>query len=179
MYRITSWLRLLWFIVLLLPGTPVFADLQYDLTPGVTDTSQDIFQLHRFMLYTCAVIGAGVFLVMFYSIFAHRKSKGHQSAHFHENTMVEIIWTVIPFIILIIMAIPATRVLKNMSDTSASALTVKITGRQWKWHYQYLEYDGDNTLALGFESQLSTPRTAYETPVRAAGLFPSRPLPAP
>lgn len=172
MHRTTIWLRPILAAALLVLGMPAFAELQFDLTPGVTEISQEVFRLHRIMLTTCAVIGLGVFLVMFYSIIKHRKSKGHKAAQFHESTVVEVIWTVIPFFILIAMAVPATRVLINMANTDESAVTIKITGLQWKWHYEYLEYEGDNSLELAFMSNLSTPRDQFETPVRAAGLFP-------
>jgi len=134
---------------------------QLDMTPGVTEISQQVFGLHRFMLYVCIAIGVGVFGVMFYSIFAHRKSKGVKPADFHESTLVEIIWTVIPFVILIVMAIPATRVLIAMSDTGDADLTVRVTGSQWKWHYEYLSYGDQKDVGLGFLSVLSTPRDQY------------------
>lgn len=109
---------------------------------------------------------------MFYSMFKHRKSKGHKAAHFHESTIVEVIWTVTPFIILIMMAIPATKLLIAMTDTSDSALTIKVTGSQWKWHYEYLTYEENNDISLAYYSVLTTPRDQIERPVRAAGLFP-------
>ncbi len=134
---------------------------QLDMTPGVTEISQEVFKLHRFMLYICIAIGVGVFGVMFYSIFHHRKSKGAQAADFHESTLVEVIWTVIPFVILIVMAVPATRVLVAMSDTGDADLTIRVTGSQWKWHYEYLSYEKDKDVGLGFYSVLSTPREQY------------------
>lgn len=136
--------------------------IQLDMTPGVTEISQKVFDLHRFMLYICIAIGIGVFGVMFYSIFHHRKSKGVKAADFHESTLVEVIWTVIPFIILIVMAIPATRVLIEMDDTGDAELTVRVTGSQWKWHYEYLSYGENKDVGLGFLSILSTPREQYE-----------------
>jgi len=152
---------------------PVFAiETEYDLTRGVTEVSEQIFGLHRLMLYWCIAIAVVVFSVMFYSIFKHRKSKGHKPAHFHESTMVEIIWTVIPFLILIFMAIPATKTLIFMDDTSDSALTIKATGHQWKWEYDYLAYEDDNNLKLNFFSNLKTPKEQFTTPIRASGLFP-------
>ncbi|HET8731851.1 MAG TPA: cytochrome c oxidase subunit II [Moraxellaceae bacterium] len=135
---------------------------QLDMTPGVTEISQEVFKLHRFMLWICIAIGVGVFSVMFYSILHHRKSKGVKPADFHESTVVEIIWTVIPFIILIVMAIPATRVLIQMSDTGKADLTIRVTGSQWKWHYEYLTYADNKDVGLGFYSVLSTPREQYE-----------------
>ena len=106
--------------------------------------------LNVFMLWVITIIGAGVFGVMFYSIFKHRKDKGHDAAHFHENTTVEILWTAIPIFIIIGMAIPATQVIIDYKDTSAPDITVKVTGYQWKWSYDYLEED------ISFYSQLST-----------------------
>lgn len=141
---------------------PAAMATQLDMTPGVTEISQQVFELHRFMLWICIVIGLGVFGVMFYSILHHRKSKGAKPADFHESTVVEIIWTVIPFIILIVMAVPATRVLIAMSDTGAADLTIRVTGSQWKWHYEYLTYDDNKDVGLGFLSVLSTPREQYE-----------------
>lgn len=142
-------------------ASSVFAT-QLDMTPGVTEISQQVFELHRLMLYICCAIGAGVFAVMFYSIFKHRKSKGVKPADFHESTLVEVIWTIIPFIILIVMAVPATRVLIAMNDSSEAELTVRVTGSQWKWHYEYLSYGKEKDVGLGFLSVLSTPRDQYE-----------------
>lgn len=142
---------------------------QFDMTPGVTDISHKVFELHRFMLYICAVIGAGVYGMMFYSIFAHRKSKGVKPADFHESTLVEVIWTVIPFVILIVMAIPATRVLIAMSDSGDADMTVRVTGSQWKWHYEYLSYGDQKDVGLAYLSVLNTPRDAYEH--QGKGLF--------
>lgn len=109
----------------------------FNLTRGVTQISEQVYELHMLIFYICCVIALVVFGVMFYSIIKHRKSKGAVAAHFHESTKVEIIWTVIPVLILIGMAIPATTTLMAMEDTSESDLTVKITGSQWKWHYSY------------------------------------------
>ncbi|MCY9804205.1 cytochrome c oxidase subunit II [Vibrio scophthalmi] len=108
-----------------------------NMTQGVTQISGQVYDLHMLIFYICCAIALIVFGAMFYSIFKHRKSKGAVAAHFHESTKVEIIWTVIPIIILIAMAIPATKTLVAMEDTTQSDLTVKITGSQWKWHYSY------------------------------------------
>ncbi|MCS0447617.1 cytochrome c oxidase subunit II [Vibrio diabolicus] len=113
----------------------------YNITKGVTAISGQVYELHMLIFYICCVIALIVFGVMFYSIFRHRKSKGAVAAHFHESTKVEIIWTVIPIIILVAMAIPATKTLVAMEDTSQSDITVKITGSQWKWHYSYFGED--------------------------------------
>src|SRR2546430_16918785 len=115
------------------------AALEYNLQPPVTPIGEQIFDLHVYIMWICVVIFVGVFAVMFYSIFAHRKSKGHQAAQFHENTVVEVIWTVIPFLILLFMAFPATKTILAMKDTTAPDLTVKVTGSQWKWSYDYLD----------------------------------------
>lgn len=135
---------------------------QLDMTPGVTDISLKVFELHRFMLYICMAIGTGVFGMMFYSIFAHRKSKGVKPADFHESTLVEVIWTIVPFIILIVMAIPATRVLIAMNDSGDADLSVRVTGSQWKWHYEYLSYGEQKDIGLSYLSVLTTPRDVYE-----------------
>lgn len=121
---------------------PLMADtMQLNMTPGVTAVSQNVYGLHMTILYICIAIGVVVFGVMFWAIFHHRKSKGAKPASFHESTKVEIIWTVIPFIILIAMAIPATKTLIAMEDSSKSDVTILVTGSQWKWHYNYFNQD--------------------------------------
>ena len=132
-----------------LPGGP--AVNQLDLHPPVTQIAANQQWLHYFMLVICAVIFVGVFGVMFYSILHHRKSKGAKSANFHESTTVEIVWTIVPFVIVILMALPATKVVVAMKDTSAADLTVKVTGIQWKWGYDYLKGEGEG---IGFLSTL-------------------------
>ena len=132
-----------------LPGGP--AVNQLDLHPPVTDIAADQRWLHYFMLVICTVIFLLVFGVMFYSIFKHRKSKGAKPANFHESTTVEIAWTIVPFIIVIGMALPATKVVVAMKDTSAADLTIKATGIQWKWGYDYLKGEGEG---IGFLSTL-------------------------
>ena len=132
-----------------LPGGP--AVNQLDLHPPVTDIAADQRWLHYFMLVICTVIFLLVFGVMFYSIFKHRKSKGAKPANFHESTTVEIAWTIVPFIIVIGMALPATKVVVAMKDTSAADLTIKATGIQWKWGYDYLKGEGEG---IGFVSTL-------------------------
>ncbi|WP_261904650.1 cytochrome c oxidase subunit II [Vibrio fortis] len=117
------------------------ATSEYNMTQGVTEISGKVYELHMLIFYICCAIAFVVFGVMFYSILRHRKSKGAVAAHFHESTKVEIIWTVIPIIILIAMAIPATKTLIAMEDTSQSDITIKITGSQWKWHYSYFGED--------------------------------------
>ncbi|MBE1276062.1 cytochrome c oxidase subunit II [Enterovibrio baiacu] len=112
-----------------------------NLTKGVTDISAQVYDLHMTILYICVAIGVVVFGVMFWSIIHHRKSKGAVAANFHESTKVEILWTLIPFLILIGMAVPATRVLLAMEDVSEPEITVQVTGSQWKWHYRYFDQD--------------------------------------
>ncbi|GEM76558.1 cytochrome c oxidase subunit II [Vibrio sagamiensis] len=114
---------------------------EYNMTKGVTAISGQVYELHMLIFYICCAIALIVFGLMFYSILRHRKSKGAVAANFHESTKVEIIWTVIPVIILIAMAIPATKTLIAMEDTTQSDLTVKVTGSQWKWHYSYFGED--------------------------------------
>ena len=132
-----------------LPGGP--AVNQLDLHPPVTQIARDMIWLHYFMLVICTIIFLGVFGVMFYSIIKHRKSKGHKPANFHESVKVEIAWTVVPFIIVILMALPATKTVVAMKDTSSADLTIKATGIQWKWGYDYLRGEGEG---IGFVSTL-------------------------
>ncbi len=139
------------FMGLLLVSNAVFADTQLNLTEGVSPVSHDIFELHMTLFWICVGIGIIVFGVMLYSIINHRKSLGVKPAEFHEHLSLEIFWSIIPFVILAVMAVPATKVLINMSNTENEDLTIKITGYQWKWHYEYLE-DG-----VSFYSNLSTP----------------------
>jgi len=124
-----------------LPGGP--AMWQMNLQPGATKIAQEQGWLHWFMLIICTVIFVAVFGVMFYSIWKHRKSVGHKSASFHESVKVEIAWTVIPFVIVILMALPATKVVVAQKDTSNADLTIKATGYQWKWGYDYLKGQGE------------------------------------
>jgi len=135
----------------LLGATPALALREYNLQDPVTPIAEQIYDLHTYIMWICVVIFIGVFSVMFYSIFAHRKSKGHQAAQFHENTVVEVVWTIVPFLILLFMAFPATKTILAMKDATAPDMTVKVTGYQWKWGYYYLD-DG-----FGFYSNLKTP----------------------
>ncbi len=117
----------------------VQADYTLNLMKGVTKVSNDIYDLHMLILWICVFIGIGVFGTMFYSIYHHRKSKGHKAEQFHENTTVEIIWTIIPTLILIGMAIPATKAMMELDDVQDSEMSIKVTGHQWKWEYEYLD----------------------------------------
>ncbi|WP_417801440.1 cytochrome c oxidase subunit II [Vibrio europaeus] len=128
----------------------------YNMTQGVTNISEQVYDLHMLIFYICCAIAVVVFGAMFYSMYHHRKSKGAVAAHFHESTKVEVIWTVIPIIILVLMAIPATKTLVAMEDTSQSDLTIKITGSQWKWHYSYFGED------VEFFSLLATSQKAID-----------------
>jgi len=132
-----------------LPGGPGVNQL--NLTTGVTKISQEQSWLHWYMLIICTVVFILVFGVMFYSILKHRKSVGHKPANFHESVTVEVVWTVIPFIIVILMALPATKVVVAMKDTTNADLTVKATGMQWKWGYNYIKGEGEG---IGFVSTL-------------------------
>jgi cytochrome c oxidase subunit 2 len=134
-----------------LPGGP--AVNQLNLHPAVTKIAQEQAWLHWFMLIICTVIFVAVFSVMFYSIWKHRKSVGHKPANFHESVTVEIVWTIVPFIIVILMALPATKVVVAMKDTTNADLTIKATGMQWKWGYDYIKGEGEG---IGFVSSLDS-----------------------
>lgn len=120
---------------------------------GVTPVSNAIYDIHMIIFWICVVIAVGVFGVMFYSMYAHRKSKGAVAANFHENTTAEIVWTVIPAVLLIVMAIPATSALLQVYDASEAEMDIKVTGYQWKWQYEYLGQD------VSFMSELATPES--------------------
>ncbi len=134
-----------------LPGGP--AVLQLNLPEPATKIAAEINWLNWMMLIICTTIFIGVFSVMFYSIWKHRKSVGHKAANFHESVTVEVVWTVIPFIIVILTALPATKVLVAQKDTSNADLTIKVTGYQWKWGYDYIRGEGEG---IGFISTLDT-----------------------
>ena len=136
---------------LLAASSASYAETTLNMTQGVSPLSHDIYDLHMTIFWICAAIGVVVFGAMFYSIIFHRKSRGAKPAEFHTHPILEIAWTIIPVLILIVMAIPATKVLFNMNNTQPEALTIKVTGYQWKWHYEYLEE------GVAFFSNLSTP----------------------
>jgi cytochrome c oxidase subunit 2 len=136
-----------------MPGGPGVNQL--NLPVGVTKISADQWWMHNFLMWVCLAIFVGVFGVMFYSLWAHRKSKGHKPADFHESTAVEIAWTVVPFLIVVGLAIPATRMIVEQKDTSQADLTIKVTGYQWRWGYEYLKGEG---TGISFISSLSTPQ---------------------
>jgi len=133
--------------------------LEWNLQPAASAMSADIHDLHEYVMILCTVIFVGVFGFMFYACYAHRKSKGHQAAQFHENTTVELIWTVIPAIILVLFAWPITKIVISQKDTSAAELTIKATGIQWKWDYEYIKGEGEG---IHFVSTLATPRDQIE-----------------
>jgi len=114
---------------------------EINMPKGVTSQSVNHFDLHMIVLWICVVIGIGVFTVMFTSIVLHRKSRGHEAAKFSHSTKAEIIWTIIPVMILVAMAVPATTALVKMEDSSGAEMTIKITGFQWRWKYEYLDQD--------------------------------------
>lgn len=131
------------------------ADYAINLPRPVTSIGRQIFDLHILILWVCLGIFVIVFSAMFYAIFKHRKAAGHRAVHFHENTTVEVVWTIIPLFILVGMAYPATRTILDMKDTSNPDMTIKITGYQWRWQYDYLN-------GVKFFSTLSTPQEQIE-----------------
>ena len=142
---------------------PVWASYDMNIPPPATPISTQIYGLHMYILWICAVIFVIVFGAMFYSIFKFRKSTGAKpDVNFHESTLIEIIWTIIPFVILIAIAVPATRTVLSMKDTSNPDMTIKITGYQWGWRYDYSADD------VGFYSNLSTPWSQIGQPGLAA-----------
>ena len=137
-----------------LQGEAAYAS-RYNLQDPVTRVAAQIYDLHTLMFWICVAVFVGVFGTMTYSVFAHRRSLGHEAAQFHENTSVEVFWTIIPFLILVAIAWPATKTLLALRDTSAPDITIKATGYQWKWGYDYLKGEGEG---ISFLSNLSTPR---------------------
>jgi cytochrome c oxidase subunit II len=133
----------------------VHAEMKLNLQEPVTELGHKVYDLHLLMTIVCAVIFVAVFGVMFWSVFVHRKSAGYKAATFHESTTVEILWTIVPVFILLGMAWPATKTILAMRDTSNSDITIKATGYQWKWGYDYLKGDG---AGISFVSTLSTPQ---------------------
>ena len=144
------------FILLTMFSTSLWAQNQVNMSQGFTDVGAEIYDLHMLILWICVAIGAIVFGIMFYSMMFHTKSRGHKPADFHESTSVEIIWTVIPFLILIGMAVPATSTLLEIYDNDNAEIDILVTGYQWKWKYEYLEEDSQN---IEFYSNLSTPQS--------------------
>jgi len=145
-------LKKIWLIIAsIFLAMPAYAEWQVNMSTGVTSVSRDIYLLHMTAFWICVGIGVAVFGVMIYSLIMHRKSRGVIAADFHENTTLEITWAIIPFLILIALAVPATLLLIRMTDAKDAALTIQVTGYQWKWEYDYLDY------GVHFYSNLSTP----------------------
>lgn len=151
-----NWLVGAWLALGAIFSSSAWADTQLNLTKGVTAVSREVYDLHMLSLYICTAIGVVVFGAMFWSMVFHRKSKGAKAADFHESTKVEILWTAIPIVILIAMAVPATSTLINMENNDNSDVTIQVTGSQWKWHYKYFDEN------IEYYSVLSTPREQYE-----------------
>ncbi|MCW8470333.1 cytochrome c oxidase subunit II [Fluoribacter gormanii] len=146
--------RLLTMLGAWVASRPLFAAAdfwQLNMHKGVTPISKDVYYLHMVCMAVCAIIGVVVFGVMIYSMIHHRKSKGYKAAKFHDNPRLEIVWSIIPFLILVGLAVPATRVLIRMDDTNQSEVTIKVVGYQWRWQYEYLDQ------GISFFSTLSTP----------------------
>ncbi len=135
-------------------AAPAQAEWAVNMPQGVTPISREVYDLHMLIFSVCVIIGIGVFGAIIWSIVHHRKSRGATAAQFHESTTVELVWTIMPFIILVVMAIPAAGVVIKMEDSSEPALTVKVTGYQWMWHYEYMGED------VAFYSKMDTPRRA-------------------
>ena len=133
-----------------------YSEWGLNLPPPSTEIASRILDLHNAIMLVCLIIFIVVFGVMFYSLYAHRKSKGHEAHQFSHNSKLEVVWTIIPFLILVGMAVPSTATLLFMEDTTDSDLTIKITGYQWKWEYEYLDHD------ISYFSNLSTPRAQIE-----------------
>ena len=140
------------FAATLLLAVGARADYHVDILPPVTPVSREIYDLHFGILWVCVAIFIVVFGAMFWSVFKHRRSQGAKASQFHENTTIEVIWTIIPFVILIGMAYPATQTVLKMKDASNADISIKVTGYQWKWEYDY-QQDG-----VKFLSNLATPR---------------------
>lgn len=145
-----------WLFLGSLISSSAWAEMELNLTKGVTAISREVYDLHMLVLYICTAIGIVVFGAMFWSMIFHRKSKGVEPAKFHESTKVEILWTAIPIVILIAMAVPATSTLIEMENNENSDITIQITGSQWKWHYKYFDQD------IEYYSVLSTPREQFD-----------------
>ena len=124
--------------LLLSPGITL-AEYKLNMTEGVTSISRDAHDLHMLVLWIVTIVGIAVFGVIIYSLINHRKSKGAVAAQFHESTTIEVIWTIIPLVVLVLIAIPATKTLLEIEDTSNPDVTIKVTGWQWKWQYEYLD----------------------------------------
>ncbi len=150
-----GWLFSFWMFVV-----QASAEYSINLPVGVTPVSHQIYDLHMLIFYICLAIGVGVFAALFYAIFAFRKSNGAVAANYHESLWIEILWTAIPLVLVVLMLIPAVRLLSKIDDTSKPVMNIKVTGAQWKWQYSYLEE------GIEFYSNLST------SPAQIRGLQP-------
>lgn len=149
-YPFTTWKKSLTCLLLLLLAGPAAANLTVNMPIGVTEISHKIYHLHMVIFWICVAIGIVVFGLMFYALIFHRKSTGRQADTFHEHPRLEILWSIIPFVILVAMAIPATKTLLEMDDINDADMTIKVTGYMWRWHYEYV---GQN---IEFMSSLAT-----------------------
>ena len=160
--------KIIYLLVCWLPfyAGQIFAQNEkYNMTRGATDISHQVYDLHMAIFYICCAIAAIVFGLMFWSIVHHRKSKGVTPATFHGSMKIELLWTAIPVVILIVMAVPASKTLIAMEDASKADLTIVVTGSQWKWHYKYMEYPID------YYSLLATPRAQIENNAEKTDLY--------
>jgi len=139
-------------------AAPAWADFELNMPVGVTTTSREIYDLHMLVLWVCVLIAAGVYGAMIYAIVKFRKSAGAKPAKFTHNSTIEVVWTVIPAVILVAMAVPAAETLIRMKDTRDSELTIKVTGYQWRWHYDYIDEE------VGFFSTLDRESNAARRP---------------
>lgn len=135
-----------------------FADWQMNMPRGATTISGEVYRLHMLILWVCVVIGAGVFGAMVYAIIKYRKNAGVQPAKFAHNTVAEVLWTSIPAVILVVLAIPSAETLVKMEDTRGSELSIKVTGYQWRWHYDYIDDDVRFFSSLDAESNAARRR---------------------
>ena len=151
--------RILLVLTLVFGSPALWADWALNMREGITEVSRETYSLHMTIIWICVAIGVVVYGVLVYSLFAYRKSKGAVPAKFNHNTTAEIIWTFIPFVILIAMAIPSTRVLMKIYDTEDAVMDIQITGYQWRWQYKYLS---DKGAPVVYFSNLATPAEQYE-----------------
>ncbi|MEE2770429.1 MAG: cytochrome c oxidase subunit II [Pseudomonadota bacterium] len=151
-------------ILIALMTSSIFAIQPYNMTQGVTPMSHQIYGLHMIIFYVCVFIGVGVGVVMLYTLYYHRKSKGAVAAQFHDNFWIEVIWTLIPFVLLVVMAIPSTLVLMRLNDARDSDVNIKVIGMQWKWRYEYLDHDisFNSNLAPSISKAMNGELTAEE-----------------
>lgn len=150
--NITRKLRSFLYAVLLLGPGSALAAYDLNMSQTVTEVGREIYGLHMLVLWIVTIVGIGVFAVMIYSLVKHRKAKGAVAAQFHESTTVEVVWTIIPLVVLVLIAIPATKTLLKIEDSSNPDVTVKVTGWQWKWQYEYLDEDVSFFSNLAAES---------------------------